>query len=82
MTITEKTDARAGDWLECRGIHGETPRRGEIVEILGSAGHRRYRVRWDEHQESIVYPADGVTIIRHPGAHHPAGSSRAQARRP
>lgn len=64
-TIQEKADATVGDWLECRGIHGEVPRRGEIVEVLGGEGHRRYRVRWDEHQESIVYPADGVTVIRH-----------------
>ncbi len=63
-TIQEKADARPGDWLECRGVHGAPARRGEIVEVLGAPGHHRYRVRWDEHQESIVYPADGVTVVR------------------
>ena len=57
-------DARVGDWLEAHGIHGGAARRGEVVEILGSAGHEHYRVRWDESHESIVFPADGVTIVR------------------
>jgi hypothetical protein len=55
--------ASAGDWLETHGIHGEGVRRGEILEVLGSPDHVRYRVRWDEQHESIVYPADGVTVI-------------------
>jgi len=55
--------AHVGDWLEARGIHGEPARRGQIVEILGEAGHEHYRVHWDEQHESIVYPADGVEII-------------------
>jgi FtsP/CotA-like multicopper oxidase with cupredoxin domain len=54
--------ARVGDWIESRGLHGQPSRRGEIVELLGSAGHEHYRVRWDEQHESIVYPADGVII--------------------
>ncbi len=61
----EQTEVRVGDWLEARGIHGETARRGQIVEILGEPGHEHYRVRWDEQHESIVYPADGVTIHHH-----------------
>jgi len=56
--------ARAGDLLEARGIHGEQSRRGQIVEILGEPGHEHYKVRWDEVHESIVYPADGVEVIR------------------
>jgi Domain of unknown function (DUF1918) len=54
--------ARVGDLIEARGLHGRASRRGEIVELLGSADHRHYRVRWDETHESIVYPADGVLI--------------------
>ena len=53
---------RVGDWIEARGLHGHPSRRGEIVELLGSADHEHYRVRWDEKHESIVYPADGVII--------------------
>jgi len=52
-----------GDWIETRGVHGQSPRRGQIIELLGHGPHERYRVRWDEKHESIVYPADGVMII-------------------
>ncbi|MGZ4331690.1 MAG: DUF1918 domain-containing protein [Solirubrobacteraceae bacterium] len=59
--------------MEARGLHGHPSRRGEVVELLGSAGHQHYRVRWDEKHESIVYPADGVIITsgrpRTQGAH-------------
>lgn len=73
MTTKHSTaDARLGDWLEARGIHGEPARRGEIVEILGGPGHEHFRVRWDEQHESIVYPADGVSVVRH----HPARAGR------
>jgi Domain of unknown function (DUF1918) len=64
-TKSEKTGARAGDSIETRGVHGQAPRRGEIIEVLGREGHEHYRVRWDEQHESIVYPADGVIV--HPG---------------
>jgi hypothetical protein len=60
-----RSDTRVGDWLEARGIHGEPPRRGEIVEILGQPGHEHFRVRWDERHESVVFPADGVSVIHH-----------------
>ena len=36
--------------------------RGKVVELLGSAGHQHYRVRWDNQRESIVYPSDGVVV--------------------
>jgi hypothetical protein len=55
--------AHVGDWIEARGLYGQPPRRGQIIELLGSARHERYRVRWDEKHESILYPADGVVII-------------------
>ena len=70
------TEARAGDWIECRGVHGQAPRRGEIIEVLGRDGHEHYRVRWDEKHESIVYPADGVIVT--PG---PAQRGRGAARK-
>jgi hypothetical protein len=58
--------ARSGDWVEAHAIGGGAPRRGQIVELLGRPGHERYRVRWDEEHESILYPADGVTVVSHP----------------
>ena len=54
--------ARVGDRIETRGLHGQPSRRGEIVELLGTAGHEHYRVRWDDQHESIAYPTDGVII--------------------
>ena len=55
-------NARVGDRIEARGLHHHPSRRGEIVEVLGRSSHEHYLVRWDEKQESIVYPADGVII--------------------
>jgi Domain of unknown function (DUF1918) len=66
-TIHSTDDARVGDRLETRGVHGTTPRAGEILEILGEAGHHRFRVRWDDGHESIVFPADGVSVIPQKG---------------
>jgi hypothetical protein len=62
-TKNTPAEARVGDLLEARGIHGEPARRGQIVEILGEPGHEHYKVHWDEQHESIVYPADGVEVI-------------------
>jgi hypothetical protein len=62
--------AQPGDWVHARGWPGRGARVGQIVEIIGRPGHERYRVRWDELHESILVPADGVTITsarsRHP----------------
>ena len=54
--------AHVGDWIEARGLPGQSSRRGQIIELLGRGQHEHYRVRWDEQHESIVYPADGVMI--------------------
>jgi Domain of unknown function (DUF1918) len=73
------TGARAGDWIEPHGVHGQAPRRGQIIEVLGREGHEHYRVRWDEQHESIVYPADGVTVTSGPSRRgHGVGKRRAQ----
>lgn len=60
---TRKRGVQVGDTIETRGLHGQPPRRGEILELLGGDQHERYRVRWDEQHESIVYPTDGVVVI-------------------
>jgi Domain of unknown function (DUF1918) len=54
---------RVGDWIEARGLYGQPARRGQIIDLIGRGRHERYRVRWDEKHESIVYPADGVVIV-------------------
>ena len=61
-TAKTTSTAHVGDWIEARGLHGEPPRRGQIVELLGHDAHEHYRVRWDERHESILYPADGIII--------------------
>jgi hypothetical protein len=68
---TESSSGHVGDWIEARGLYGQPPRRGQIIELLGRDRHERYRVRWDEKHESILYPADGVVIVpRRPRARH------------
>ncbi|MBI5105467.1 MAG: DUF1918 domain-containing protein [Solirubrobacterales bacterium] len=70
MTDTRSTaDARVGDRLETRGLHGQAARSGEILEVVGEPGHHRYRVRWDDGHESIVFPADGVSVVRAAAPH-------------
>jgi hypothetical protein len=70
--------ARVGDWVQARGLPGQPTRRGQITEVLGSDTHEHYRVCWDERHESILYPADGVTVLGHhpDGAPDPHGASR------
>jgi Domain of unknown function (DUF1918) len=43
---------------------GEPGRTGLILEVLGTPGHERYHVRWDEAHESIFYPGSDATIRR------------------
>jgi Domain of unknown function (DUF1918) len=51
-------EAVAGDWIEVDGTRGSSPRRGVILEVLGSGPHEHFRVRWDEQHESLFYPAE------------------------
>jgi hypothetical protein len=41
---------------------GEGRRIGEILEVLGEAGHQHYRVRWDDDRESVFYPSSDAVI--------------------
>ena len=70
MTEHHVEVAKAGDWLEVAGLPGRPPRRGQVLEVLGGAGHLHYRVRWDERHESLFFPTEGVHVI------HPARTSR------
>ena len=58
--------AQTGDWLEVHGIPGKPPRRGQVIEVLGRAGHEHYRVRWDEEHESLHFPAQGTIVVQQP----------------
>ncbi len=57
--------AHAGDLVVVDGHRvGEGRRTGQIVEVLGEAGHQHYRVRWEDGHESVFYPSSD-TIVRH-----------------
>ncbi|MGZ4268351.1 MAG: DUF1918 domain-containing protein [Solirubrobacteraceae bacterium] len=59
-------DAQPGDWLRVRGLPGLPSREGQILEVLGGPGHEHFRVRWDEGHESIFFPVEGTSVVRHP----------------
>ena len=69
LAHTQTDTVEVGDWIKAHGVPGRSGRRGQITEVLGDDRHRRYRVRWDESHESIMYPADGVSVVasRRPG---------------
>jgi hypothetical protein len=67
--MTETTvnirSGRTGDVVVISGHRaGEHERLGEILEVLGEAGHAHYRVRWDDDSESIFYPGSDASIHR------------------
>ncbi len=69
MTVTRQVGATVGDVVEVSGRRvGDPGRLGEIVEVLGMAGHPHYLVRWEDEHESIFYPGEGTTI--HTGRKH------------
>jgi len=64
-----RSRARPGDWVVVHGHSVREPERlGLILEVIGTPGHERYRVRWDEEHESIFYPGSDATI-RRKGSH-------------
>jgi Uncharacterized conserved protein len=43
---------------------GESPRIGEVIEVLGQPDHPHYAVRWDDGHQSILYPGKATSIER------------------
>lgn len=58
----------AGDRLIIKGHHlGERDRDAEILEVLGDAGARRFRVRWsDTGREGLLFPGTDAVIEHFP----------------
>ena len=55
--------AHVGDLVIVEGHRiGEARRIGEIMEVLGEAGHEHYRVRCHDDHESVFYPSSDSTI--------------------
>ncbi len=71
MHAIEQTERPAvGDVIVVGGHYvGNERTMGEILEIRGEPGHERYRVRWEDGHESILYPADGEATIHHYSPH-------------
>ena len=57
--------ARAGDEIVVEGrAVGVAGKRGEILEVVGDAGHERFRVRWEDGHESIFFPGEDALVRR------------------
>ena len=71
MHATERTEQPVvGDVIVVGGHYvGNERTMGEILELRGEPGHERYRVRWEDGHESILYPADGEATIHHYSPH-------------
>ena len=55
-----------GDLIEIGGKHvGESRRTGQILEVIGQPGHEHYRVRWEDGRETLFYPSDHASVVRH-----------------
>ena len=67
MQLKSKVTAEPGDIVVVDGHRlGEPHRTGEILEVLGSAAHEHYRVRWEDDRETIFYPgADALVRTGH-----------------
>ena len=57
------TEPKRGQILEIHGHQlGEKSITGEILEVIGPPEHRRFRVRWDDGRETIVYPSSDAIV--------------------
>ena len=55
--------ARAGDVVKISGHQiGDHARLGEVLDVLGDAGHERLRVRWEDGRETIFFPGCDASI--------------------
>lgn len=63
--MAKASRAQVGDLIAIEEHRvGESRRIGEILEVLGTAEHEHYRVRWDDGLESILTPGSNA-VIRH-----------------
>jgi len=56
-------DARPGDLVTTsRHQVGDHARLGEILEVIGGAGHEHLRVRWEDERETIFFHGSDAAI--------------------
>jgi hypothetical protein len=65
MAQTPLQEANPGDliWTSRHQV-GDHGRLGEILEVLGEAGDRRLRVRWEDDRETMFFPGTDASIRR------------------
>lgn len=58
-------DARVGDRIvvESNKVGGGR-KSGSVVEVIEGAGGRRYRIRWDDGHESVMYPSTDAFVVQ------------------
>ncbi|MBM3684908.1 MAG: DUF1918 domain-containing protein [Actinobacteria bacterium] len=42
---------------------GRSPRRGEVLEVIGEGDLAHYRVRWDDGHESTFFPSTSTHVV-------------------
>ena len=63
MTTQQAARVARGDVVEVSARRvGDHGRSGKVLGVLGDKSHPRYRVRWEDGHESVLYPHDGVTF--------------------
>jgi hypothetical protein len=65
-----------GDAIIVDGVHQkDPPRRGEIVEVIGTGDAEHFRVRWDDGHTSLFFPGATTRIVplNHSAPVHDAG---------
>jgi hypothetical protein len=62
-TTLTGSSPRPGDEIVITGhAVGDTPRTAVILEVLGTQGHTRFRVKWEDGHESIYFPGVDAVI--------------------
>ena len=52
---------------------GQPAREGQIVEVIGKADAVRYRIRWTDGHESVLFPSAGNVTVTHTRKEKAAG---------
>ena len=59
--------AEVGDHIVIETVTLDSPRRhGEVVEVIGQADRRHYRVRWQDGHESVYFPGPDARVTDTP----------------
>ena len=57
--------ARPGDEIVITGHSvGNASKTAVILEVLGDPGRERFRVRWEDEHESIIFPGEDAVVRR------------------